>query len=146
MIWYEVIWYDIHWHTHFLTVAITQGTSTSTGMLAWHRMAGNHKVLTRGWHIAESWGSVRRMLALSVLPSGKLLHNYGQSRCLIARLIIIWLIWPCSIAMLNYHHGNITDNPIIMGKSTLSIPIFNSFFYVYQAGYPIGNWVMGDLK
>ena len=45
--------------------------------------------------------------------------------------------------MLNYHHGNITDNPI-MGKSTLSTPIFNSFFYVYQAGYPIGNWVMGE--
>ena len=140
---------DMIWHTLTYPLSYCRNDPgnihSSTGMLTWHRMAGNHKVLTRGWHIAESWGSVRRMLALSALPSGKLLHNYGQSRCLIARLIIIWLIWPCSIAMLNYHHGNITDNPI-MGKSTLSIPIFNSFFYVYQAGYPIGNWVMGDLK
>ena len=28
-----------------LTIATTQGTSISTGMLTWHRVAGNHKVL-----------------------------------------------------------------------------------------------------
>ena len=32
--------------------------------------------------------------------------------------------------------GFLEKSPFLMGKSTILMAIFNSFFYVYQAGYP----------
>ena len=41
--------------------------------------------------------------------------------------------------MVNTRPGKLTKNygtsPFLMGKSTISMAMFNSFLYVYQAGY-----------
>ena len=38
--------------------------------------------------------------------------------------------------LVNHNYGK---SPSLMGKLTISMAMFNSFFYVYQAGYPLVN-------
>jgi len=42
------------------------------------------------------------------------------------------------------HTQNYGKSPFCMGKSTISMAIFNSFLYVYQAGY-LGPQLLGDI-
>ena len=55
--------------------------------------------------------------------------QFGQK---ILTSVFFWGVYPlvnCHITMEN--------PPFFMGKSTISMAIFNSFLYVYQAGYPV---------
>ena len=56
-------------------------------------------------------GMKNTLITFSWLPSGKFSHNYGKS----------------PLTMENHH--------FFVGESTISMDTYNSFWYVYQAGY-----------
>ena len=54
-------------------------------------------------------------------------------------------LWPCSIAMLVYQRVNLHFPMVFLWFSYGSMAIFNSFLYVYQAGYQMekNGWFLG---